>query len=154
MSRSGWVRLVPVVAVAAALTTVTAATAYAGDTAGDRTGRLPAHVFAPYFQSYQDASPAAVSRASGARYLTMAFLQTERTGSCDILWNGDPVKPVARATFGADIARIRARGGDVVPSFGGFSADNTATEIADSCPDVDRIAAAYEKVLTTYDVSR
>jgi hypothetical protein len=115
---------------------------------------LPAHVFAPYFQSYTDASPAAVSRASGARYLTMAFLQTQTTGSCDILWNGDPAKPVSRSTFGADIARIRASGGDVVPSFGGYSADSTATEIADSCTDVGRIAAAYQKVVTTYGVTR
>ena len=46
---------------------------------------IPAHVFSPYFQAYTDASPAALSQASGARYLTMAFLQTEVTGSCDIL---------------------------------------------------------------------
>jgi chitinase len=122
-------------------------------TAGGRR-TLPEHVFAPYFQAYTDANPAEVSKASGARYLTMAFLQTEVTGSCEILWNGDPAKPVARSTFGPQIARIRAAGGDVVPSFGGYSADSTATEIADSCSDVGRIAAAYEKVITTYDLTR
>jgi chitinase len=84
----------------------------------------------------------------------MAFLQTQTTGSCDILWNGDPTKPVAWSTFGPDIARIRATGGDVIPSFGGFSADSTATEIADSCTDVRKIAAAYQKVITTYGVTR
>jgi chitinase len=124
-------------------------------TPGGATGRaLPDQVFAPYFQAYTDASPAQQSQASGAKYLTMAFLQTAQTGSCDILWNGDPAKPVSAGTFGADIAAIRARGGDVVPSFGGYSADNTATEIADSCTDVDRIAAAYEKVISTYRVTR
>jgi chitinase len=115
---------------------------------------LPDQIFAPYFQSYTDADPAAVSRASGAHYLTMAFLQTQTTGSCDILWNGDPATPVARSHYGAQIARIRAAGGDVVPSFGGYSADSTATEIADSCTDVNKIAAAYEKVVTTYGVNR
>src|SRR3954466_619597 len=115
---------------------------------------LPEHVFAPYFQAYTEADPAEVSEASGARYLTMAFLQTQVTGSCDILWNGDPAKPIARSVFGPQIARIRAAGGDVVPSFGGYSADSTATEIADSCPDVRRIAAAYQKVITTYDLTR
>jgi chitinase len=125
--------------------------AYANENQG---GTLPSHVFSPYFQAYTDASPAQQSQASGAKYLTMAFLQTEKTGSCDILWNGDPTKPVARSVFGPDIAKIRARGGDVVPSFGGFTADNTATEIADSCADVDKIAAAYEKVITTYNVTR
>lgn len=140
-----------VAAVAAAVVAATVpGSAYAGG--GRRT--LPEHVFAPYFQSYTEADPAAVSRASGAKYLTMAFLQTQTTGSCDILWNGDPAKPVARSTFGAQIARIRAAGGDVVPSFGGYSADSTATEIADSCKDVGRIAAAYQKVITTYDVTR
>jgi len=117
-------------------------------------GRLPHHVFAPYFQSYTDASPAQQSKASGAAYLTMAFLQTAQVGSCDILWNGDPATPVAASTYGADIAKIRARGGDVIPSFGGYSADNTGTEIADSCTDVGKIAAAYKKVITTYGVTR
>jgi hypothetical protein len=127
-----------------------AAAGYAG---GGRRS-LPEHVFAPYFQAYTDANPAEVSKASGARYLTMAFLQTAVTGSCDILWNGDPAKPVAWSVFGPEITRIRAAGGDVVPSFGGYSADSTATEIADSCTDVGRIAAAYQKVITTYNLTR
>jgi hypothetical protein len=140
------------IAAASALAAVVAGAipAYAGS--GHRT--LPAHVFAPYFQAYTDANPAEVSKASGARYLTMAFLQTQTTGSCDILWNGDPAKPISRTVFGPQIAQIRATGGDVVPSFGGYSADSTATEIADSCTDVGKIAAAYEKVVTTYDVTR
>jgi chitinase len=125
--------------------------AYAGD---DRRGTLPEHVFSPYFQAYTDANPATVSRDSGARYLTFAFLQTAQTGSCDVLWNGDPTKPVASSTFGAQIAQIRARGGDVVPSFGGYSADDTATEIADSCTDINKIAEQYEKVVETYNVTR
>jgi chitinase len=128
-----------------------ATSAYANENNGSA---LPAHVFSPYFQAYTGDSPAALSKASGAKYLTMAFLQTAVTGSCDILWNGDPTTPVAQSTFGADIAKIRARGGDVVPSFGGFSADDTATEIADSCPSVDGVAAAYEKVISTYNVTR
>lgn len=122
--------------------------------AGPARPPLPGHIFAPYFQSYTGADPAVVSRDSGARYLTMAFLQTQTTGSCDVLWNGNPATPVARATYGSQIARIRAAGGDVIPSFGGYSADSTATEIADSCTDVGRIAAAYEKVVTTYGVTR
>jgi Glycosyl hydrolases family 18 len=143
-------------AVAATAATLTVGGALAGPAFASAGGqRLPAHIFAPYFQAYQSGvSPAALSDASGAKYLTMAFLQTATTGSCDILWNGDPTTPVTQSTFGADIAKIRARGGDVVPSFGGFSADDTATEIADSCTDVNKIAAAYEKVVATYNVNR
>ena len=45
-------------------------------------------------------------------------------------------------------------GGDVIPSLGGFSADEGGTEIGDSCANVNQIAQAYENVITTYDVSR
>jgi len=150
MSLARWAVTATAAATAVAATLFTAGSANAGEVRST----LPEQVFSPYFQAYTDASPAEVSRASGAKYLTMAFLQTKVTGSCDILWNGDPTKPVAWSTFGPDIARIRARGGDVVPSFGGYSADSTATEIADSCTDVGRIAAAYQKVITTYGVTR
>src|SRR2546423_14913173 len=117
-----------------------AVNAYANEDGGRP---LPSHVFSPYFQAYTDASPAEQSKASGARYLTMAFLQTEKTGSCDILWNGDPTKPVTRSVFGPDIAKIRARGGDVVPSFGGFSPDNNPSELAHRRPDRDQNAGPH-----------
>ena len=42
----------------------------------------------------------------------------------------------------------------MIPSFGGYTADNTGTEIADSCTNVSSIAAAYENVITTYNVTR
>ncbi|MEU3225590.1 glycosyl hydrolase family 18 protein [Streptomyces sp. NPDC006976] len=115
---------------------------------------LPAHVFAPYFEAWNGDSPAALSQASGAKYLTMAFIQTDNRGSCTPYWNGDSSTPITQSEFGADFATIRSRGGDVIPSFGGYTADNTGTEIADSCTNVDSIAAAYEKVISTYDVSR
>ncbi|OON82641.1 glycosyl hydrolase family 18 protein [Streptomyces tsukubensis] len=115
---------------------------------------LPARVFAPYFESWTGESPAALADQSGARHLTMAFLQTASAGSCTPYWNGDTGSPVSSATFGSDIKKIQANGGDVIPSFGGYTADTTGTEIADSCGDVDQIAAAYEKVITTYDVAR
>ena len=42
----------------------------------------------------------------------------------------------------------------MIPSFGGWSADQGGTEIGDSCKNVNSIAAAYEQVVTTYDVTR
>ncbi|AWT47248.1 MULTISPECIES: glycosyl hydrolase family 18 protein [Streptomyces] len=115
---------------------------------------LPHHVFAPYFEAWTGESPAALSAQSGAKHLTMAFLQTATKGSCTPYWNGDTSMPIAASSFGADIKTIQAAGGDVIPSFGGYTADTTGTEIADSCTDVQQIAAAYEKVITTYDISR
>ncbi|WP_405564598.1 glycosyl hydrolase family 18 protein [Streptomyces sp. NBC_01180] len=115
---------------------------------------LPAHVYAPYFEAWTGDSPAALAEQSGSKYLTMAFLQAASKGSCTPYWNGDSSTPVSSASFGSDISTIKAKGGDVIASFGGYTADNTGTEIADSCTDVSQIAAAYEKVVTTYDITR
>jgi hypothetical protein len=45
-------------------------------------------------------------------------------------------------------------GGDVIPSFGGYSADHGGTEIADSCTSVQAIADDYEQVVTTLGITR
>ncbi|MEU6961331.1 chitinase [Streptomyces chrestomyceticus] len=143
---------------AALAAAVTAATAlgFAGTGTGTAAAAtpLPAQVFAPYFESWTGQSPAALSAESGAKHLTMAFIQTAAKGSCTPLWNGSTSMPISPATFGDDIRTLQARGGDAIPSFGGYTADTTGTEIADSCTDVQQIAAAYQKVVTTYDISR
>lgn len=150
--------LVTAGAVAIALTGMSAPATAAADATGSAAAtsasRLPSHLFTPYFEAYTTDSPSQLSNESGAKYLTLAFLQTPSRGSCTITWNGDPATPVAWSTYGADIARIRAAGGDVIPSFGGYSADHDGTEIADSCTSIPAIAAAYEKVITTYNVTR
>jgi Glycosyl hydrolases family 18 len=151
--RSRLVAVAGVVGAAAALL-LGAGPASAGQRPAPAGGLLPAHVFAPYFETYAGSSLGNLSAASGAKYLTLAFLQTPSKGSCDVAWNGDPTTPVSWSTYGADIRRIRAAGGDVVPSFGGYSADHDGTEIADSCTSVPLIAAAYENVVRTYGVTR
>ncbi|HEV2376092.1 MAG TPA: carbohydrate binding domain-containing protein [Streptosporangiaceae bacterium] len=115
---------------------------------------MPAHVFSPYFEAYSGDSPLTLSQESGAKYLAMAFIQTASKGSCTAVWNGDTSMPIASSVFGSDIAAIQAAGGNVIPSFGGYTADHTGTDIADSCTSVAKIAAAYESVVTTYNVSR
>ncbi len=111
--------------------------------------------YAPYFETWTKDKLPAVARASGARDLTLAFLQTPGKGSCSVTWNGYPkqtVRPGGR--YVAQIRELRAMGGSVIPSFGGYSADQGGTEIADSCRSVPRIARAYESVVTTYGVTR
>ncbi|KOG88911.1 chitinase, partial [Streptomyces varsoviensis] len=115
---------------------------------------LPPHVFAPYFEAYSNDNPADLAAKAGVKYLTMAFLQTATKGSCTPYWNGNQAQPVSPEIFGKDFTTIRSRGGDVIPSFGGYTATHNGTEIADSCTDVDAIAAAFEKVITTYDIPR
>ncbi|WP_405870896.1 MULTISPECIES: chitinase [unclassified Streptomyces] len=115
---------------------------------------MPSQVSAPYFEAWTGESPAALAAESGNKYLTMAFLQTAAAGSCTAYWNGDATQPISKSTFGKDIAEIQARGGNVIPSFGGYSADTTGTELADSCTSVDAIAKVYESLVTTYGISR
>jgi hypothetical protein len=120
---------------------------------------LPPHVYAPYFETYDttDGGLAQLSAESGAKYLSLAFLQTSTPGSCTADWNGDtstPISATAAGSFGADIARIQAAGGDVIPSFGGYSADTTNTELADSCTSVSAIAQVYEQLAATYHITR
>lgn len=134
---------------------VTGATASASDSTGPA-GPMPYRVFAPYFEMYDTSAGtlAALSRASGAQYLSLAFLQTPAAGSCTADWNGTASQPIGPQSFGGDIATIQAHGGNVIPSFGGYTADTTDTELADSCTSVPAIAAVYESLITTYHISR
>ncbi len=139
------------VAIAATATAASASTAESHSHRG-----LPHQVFAPYFETYDttDGGMAALSRASGSKYLSLAFLQTAQAGSCTAYWNGDTSTPIASSTFGSDIGAIQRAGGNVIPSFGGYTADTTGTELADSCTSVAAIAKVYESLITTYHVSR
>src|SRR5499427_3296990 len=116
---------------------------------------LPAHVYAPYYETYlapNTPSITATAAASGAKYFTLAFLQSAGKNSCALDWNGNSAQPLNY--YAADIASLQAAGGNVIPSFGGYSADHGGTEIADSCKSVASIAADYESVITTLGVTR
>jgi hypothetical protein len=116
---------------------------------------LPAHVYAPYYETYLAPNTpglSATSQASGVKYFTLAFLQSTGKSSCSLDWNGNSAQPLN--FYASDIAALRAGGGDVIPSFGGYSADHGGTEIADSCTNVQSIAADYEQVITTLGVTR
>jgi hypothetical protein len=126
----------------------------AGAAAPAATG-IPGRVYAPYFETWTSSTIPAMVRKSGSRYFTLAFLQTPKRGSCTLAWNGDraqTVHPGGRYT--SQVRRLHAAGGQVIVSLGGESADQDGTEIADSCHSVAKIAAAYEKVITTYGVTR
>src|SRR3984885_14237220 len=157
MKRPSLARVALAAASAAVVATVTgfAATSAGASAAWPPGHGLPPHVFAPYFETYDTSGDlAALSQQSGARYLSLAFLETDQPGSCTAYWNGATSTPVASSSFGSDIAAIQARGGNVIPSFGGFTADTTNTDIADSCTSVPAIAQVYESLITTYNVPR
>lgn len=115
---------------------------------------LPAHVYAPYFETWTTDSITTTAQQSGTKYYTLAFLETLGKRSCTLAWGGSRTQTVASGRYLADIASLRAMGGNIIPSLGGWSADQGGTEIGDSCKDVNAIATAYEQLVTTYDVTR
>src|SRR5438132_1580000 len=137
-----------------ALIGVVAAAIGLGVTSAQGATALPAHLYAPYFETWTTDGLTSTAQSSDARYFTLAFLETLSKTSCALAWNGSRSDLVSNGRYLSDIASLRSLGGDVIPSFGGWSADQGGTEIADSCKDVNTIAAAYEDVIARYDVTR
>jgi hypothetical protein len=140
----------------AALAGAAALTASAGGHAAPswRGDRLPTEIYAPYLEAWTNDRLPEVAARSGSRYFTLAFLHTPKRGSCTLTWNGVRGQTIAKGRYAKQIARLRSMGGDVIPSFGGFSADHAGTEIADSCSSVKRISRAYKSVVLRYGVTR
>ncbi|HEX9066373.1 MAG TPA: hypothetical protein VF843_14795 [Streptosporangiaceae bacterium] len=112
-------------------------------------------MYAPYFETWTKDSVATVAARSGARRLTLAFVQAagrKGAAACTVTWNGSRKQPISAGRYRKQIARLRKNGGNVIPSFGGYSADQGGTEIADSCHSVPAIARAYEQVIRVYHV--
>jgi hypothetical protein len=111
-------------------------------------------VYAPYLANWTGQNLASIARASGARYLILPYLTTARPGSCGLIWQGTSPQAAVSSSVAAQFAQLRALGGEVIPSFGGYLADKAGTDIADSCTSVPAIAAAYESVITRYSITR
>lgn len=112
----------------------------------------PAQVYSPYFETWTNSSLSSLASQSGANYFNLGFLQAESAGSCTLTWDGS--QSADSAAYRSEIGQLKQRGGNVALAFGGQSAGNNGTEIADSCPDVNAIAADYEAVINTYHVTR
>src|SRR5207237_5391160 len=110
-----------------------------GTTGASAATPLPAHVFAPYFETWTTDSISTTASQSGVRYFTLAFLQALGKRSCTLAWNGTSSQTIPSGRYLSDIAALRTMGGDAFPSFGGWSADQGGTEIGDSCADVNAI---------------
>ena len=116
---------------------------------------IPVHVYSPYFEAWATDTLNGTATASGARYLTIAFLETTSKSSCTLAWNGAKADAIPTTQkYLTDIAAVRAQGGDVIPSSGGWSADQGGTEIGDSCNSVSAIVDAYQGLITKYQITR
>jgi hypothetical protein len=91
---------------------------------------LPNHVYAPYFETWTADSLATVSQQSGVKHFTLAFLETTSKSSCTLAWDGDKTQPVSGGRYLSEVGTLRAAGGDLIPSLGGWSADQGAPRSA------------------------
>ncbi|MFI5632378.1 carbohydrate binding domain-containing protein [Streptomyces sp. NPDC051664] len=87
-------------------------------------------------------APGTVMNATGVKWFTMAFILS--SGGCNPAWDGQRA-----LTGGVDqsaIAAIRAAGGDIVPSFGGWQGN----KLGPSCSTPAALAGAYQQVIDAY----
>jgi len=86
--------------------------------------------------------PTDVMAATGVKWFTLAFILSD--GSCNPKWDG------SRALLGGSdesaINSIRAAGGDIVVSVGGWSGN----KLGEKCTSATALAGAYQKVIDAY----
>ena len=101
---------------------------------------------APYlFVDGSQPDPTQVMAASGQKAFEIAFILAPNSGGCTPTWNGtDPT--ASDTTVGPVINAIRAAGGDVSVSIGGYG----GTKLGQVCGTAAATAAAYQQVVTQY----
>jgi hypothetical protein len=87
-------------------------------------------------------SPTTVMNATGIKWFTMAFILS--SGGCNPAWDGS--RPLQGSADATAISQIRAAGGDVVPSIGGWSGN----KLGPNCSTPEALAGAYQTVINAY----
>ncbi|MYT71937.1 MULTISPECIES: chitinase [unclassified Streptomyces] len=104
---------------------------------------------APYLMPLDNDPPdaGAIMDASGLKAFQLAFILAPSGGGCSPTWDG--TAPVSSDTaVKAKIDAIRAKGGDVSVSIGGYN----GTKLGQACSDAASTAAAYQQVITKYSL--
>ncbi len=135
------------IAPATTTTTVPATTTTTVPGGGGGAGATPA--FAPYADVtlWPPVDLSATATASGVKQYTLAFIVNGST-SCQASWGG--VISLADSPMGNQIAQLRAKGGDVIVSFGGASGQ----ELAQTCTNPDALVSQYQAVIDKYNLTR
>ena len=104
----------------------------------------PAAAAAPYLYLGWGNPPAAtqVMKSTGITWFTMAFVLAQ--GGCSPAWDGS--RPLKGGVDESTITAIRSAGGDIIPSFGGWSGN----KLGPACGTADALADAYQKVISAY----
>ncbi|MGW2462912.1 lectin [Streptomyces sp. NPDC001761] len=87
-------------------------------------------------------SPTTITQATGVKWFTLAFVLSN--GYCNPQWDGS--RPLTGGVDQQTVNTVRANGGDVIPSFGGYSGN----KLESSCSSAGELAGAYQKVINTY----
>jgi chitinase len=86
-------------------------------------------------------APATVMNATGIKSFTMAFVLAN---GCNPVWDGE--SGLTGGAHASTIAAIKAAGGDVVPSIGGWSGN----KLGPNCATPELLAGAYQKVIDAF----
>ncbi len=86
--------------------------------------------------------PTTVMNETGVNWFTLAFVLSN--GTCNPQWDGS--RPLTGGVDQQTIDTVRGAGGDVIPSFGGWSGN----KLESSCGSAGELAAAYQKVIDAY----
>ncbi|WP_042406973.1 cellulose binding domain-containing protein [Streptacidiphilus carbonis] len=115
---------------------------------GSGSGTAATSGFSPYVDTslYPAFDTAAASAAGGAKNYNLAFITAG--SSCTPEWGG--VGALDNTGVPGQIAALRKAGGDVRVSFGGAN----GTELAESCTSASSLAAAYQKVISAYGLTK
>lgn len=107
----------------------------------------PARYFAPYSNDASEQTDlVALSRASGARFFTLAFIEGSSERNCQATWNTrQPIGAWMRDRIGA----LRALGGDVRVAFGG----SVNSELATVCETLPELVTQYQATIDAYNLS-
>ncbi|MFI8521797.1 carbohydrate binding domain-containing protein [Streptomyces sp. NPDC085481] len=99
---------------------------------------------APYLYLGWGDPPSATSvmSATGIKTFTMAFILS--SGGCNPAWDGQ--RPLAGGVDQSTVNAIRAAGGDIVPSIGGWQGN----KLGPNCSTPEALAGAYQKVIDAY----
>jgi Cellulose binding domain len=108
-----------------------------------------AAAFAPYVDTslYPPFSLVSTAQATGVKQFNLAFV-VAGGGACTPEWGG--VTAIGADPVAAQIAALRAIGGDVRISFGG----EDGSELAETCTSVSQLQAAYQDVISAYNVNK
>ncbi|SFI68852.1 Ricin-type beta-trefoil lectin domain-containing protein [Amycolatopsis sacchari] len=87
-------------------------------------------------------NPIEVMNSTGVKWFTLAFVLSN--GTCNPQWDGS--RPLTGGVDGSTINAIRGNGGDVVPSFGGYSGN----KLEQSCGSASALAGAYQAVINAF----